>query len=83
MWQDQELHKLFRSRLPIADLPTAFADRLTHTILAEVATLRRTDPTSNAPTPHADADTPTDALASAMAKGQTRLAVNYSCLLLL
>jgi len=42
MWKDQDLHKLFRARLPIADLPTAFAERLTHTILAEVAALRQT-----------------------------------------
>lgn len=44
MWKDQELHHLFRSRLPIADLPPAFAERLTHTILAEVAILRQTNP---------------------------------------
>lgn len=42
MWKDQDLHKLFSSRLPVADLPAAFADRLTHTILAEVAILRET-----------------------------------------
>jgi len=43
MWKDQELHKLFRSRLPIANLPTAFAERLAHTILEEVAILRQTN----------------------------------------
>jgi len=48
MWKDQDLHKLFRSRLPVADLPAAFADRLTHTILAEVALLRETIPLPNA-----------------------------------
>ena len=44
MWKDQDLHKLFRSRLPIADLPQAFAERLTYTILQEVAVLRQTNP---------------------------------------
>lgn len=43
MWKDQELHKLFRSRLPIANLPTAFAERLAYTILEEVAILRQTN----------------------------------------
>lgn len=51
MWKDQDLHKLFRSRLPIANLPAAFADRLTNTILAEVATLRQADPLPNDATP--------------------------------
>lgn len=50
MWKDQDLHKLFRSRLPVADLPAAFADRLTHIILAEVATLRETLPLPSAST---------------------------------
>jgi hypothetical protein len=41
MWKDQDLHKLFRSHLPIADLPATFAAHLTHTILTEVAALRQ------------------------------------------
>lgn len=41
MWKEQDLHQLFRSHLPIADLPPAFAEQLTHTILEEVAALRQ------------------------------------------
>ncbi len=47
MWKDQDLHKLFRSHLPIADLPATFAAHLTHTILTEVAALRQVHSLSN------------------------------------
>jgi hypothetical protein len=63
MWKDQELHKLFRTRLPIADLPTAFAERLVHTILEEVAILRQTNARHNdaTPDPLAEDSAPTPA----------------------
>lgn len=41
MRNDQELHQLFRARLPIATLPKDFADRLTKAVLDEVARLRQ------------------------------------------
>lgn len=41
MRNDQDLHQLFRARLPIATLPKEFADRLTKTVLDEVAHLRQ------------------------------------------
>jgi hypothetical protein len=43
MQKDQDLYNLFRTYLPIAPLPQAFTDRLTKTILEEVATLRQTN----------------------------------------
>ncbi|MCE7988982.1 MAG: hypothetical protein DYG89_48120 [Caldilinea sp. CFX5] len=78
MWKDQELHKLFRSRLPIADLPTAFAERLTHTILEEVAILRQTNLLHD--------DATTDHLAEGLPckpapKPTARLLVKSPCLL--
>lgn len=78
MWKDQDLHKLFRSRLPIADLPTAFAERLTHSILAEVATLRQIKSLSD--------DATTDHLAESMPckpapKPTARPLVKSTCLL--
>lgn len=44
MRNDQELHLLFRARLPIATLPKEFADRLTKAVLDEVAHLRQEPP---------------------------------------
>lgn len=44
MRNDQELHQLFRARLPIATLPKEFADRLTKAVLDEVANLRQEYP---------------------------------------
>lgn len=44
MRNDQELHQLFRARLPIATLPKEFADRLTKAVLDEVGNLRQTHP---------------------------------------
>ena len=41
MQKDQDLNQLFRARLPIAPLPKDFADRLTKSILDEVANLRQ------------------------------------------
>ena len=41
MQKDNDLHQLFRARLPIASLPKDFADRLTKAILDEVANLRQ------------------------------------------
>ena len=41
MRNDQDLHQLFRARLPIATLPKEFADRLTKAVLDEVAQLRQ------------------------------------------
>jgi hypothetical protein len=35
-WDDQELHKLFATRLPILAIPDDFAERLTLSVLEEV-----------------------------------------------
>lgn len=43
MRNDQDLHQLFRARLPIATLPKEFADRLTKAVLDEVAQLHQID----------------------------------------
>lgn len=79
MWKDQDLHKLFRSRLPIADLPPAFADRLTNTILAEVAALRQADPVPNDSLPEKH----NESTSFQPAQPPTRLAVKCNFLLLL
>jgi len=44
MQKDQDLHKLFRARLPVAVIPKEFADRLTKAVLDEVAQLHQATP---------------------------------------
>lgn len=59
MRNDQELHQLFRARLPIATLPKEFADRLTKAVLDEVAHLRQTHPlTQGCPDSYLEDSTP-------------------------
>ena len=59
MRNDQELHQLFRARLPIATLPKEFADRLTKAVLDEVAHLRQEHPlTQGCPDSYLERSTP-------------------------
>lgn len=59
MRNDQELHQLFRARLPIATLPKEFADRLTKAVLDEVAHLRQEHPlTQGCPDSYLEGSTP-------------------------